>query len=88
MLGLEIVLLISLLTFGDLAMEQMRAKSNEAPSTVPNVPVAIVVPLPPPKPEGWTEDQVAVLQAQEQVETLPYLRYTCVDDIFCITSVK
>ena len=70
--GFEIVLLTSMLTFGD--MEQMRAKSNEATSILPNAPAVRIAapPPPPPKPEGWTEDQIAVLQAQEQVGAPPY----------------
>ncbi|KAF8573597.1 hypothetical protein K439DRAFT_1555807 [Ramaria rubella] len=66
--GLEILLLTSLLTFGDHS-EQLRTKPSDVPSSVANMPpssAAPVPPAPPPKPEGWKEDQIAILQAKEQ----------------------
>ncbi|KAF8511844.1 hypothetical protein BU17DRAFT_69514 [Hysterangium stoloniferum] len=69
--GLEVVLLASLLTFGDYS-EQLRAKStNENSNITPATPAitsATRLPaLPPAKPEeGWKEDQIAILQAKEQ----------------------
>ncbi|KAF8478252.1 hypothetical protein JB92DRAFT_3048096 [Gautieria morchelliformis] len=63
--GLEIVLLAGLLTFGDYS-EQMRAKPSEATQSPANVPPVAAPPSPPPKPDGWKEDQIAILQAKEQ----------------------
>ena len=61
------MLLTSLLTFGDYS-DQLRSKSADAtiiPNASPAAPVA--PPPPPPKPEGHVVDQIAILQAKEQV---------------------
>lgn len=68
-LGLEIVLLTSLLTFSDYS-EQGRIKPEKKEIAEVTSPANIIpasAPTIPEKPEGWQEDQVAILQAKEQV---------------------
>jgi hypothetical protein len=86
--GLEIVLVAGLLTFGDYS-EQLRATPNETTQSSANMPTVVAPPYLPLMPDGWKEDQIAILQPKEQVGAPPYiLSLRCGPNVVdCIASV-